>query len=75
MLVAVLVSALWRHAVHARLVHPDASDKELAMLTRRLTPGLAGYVVMIGAGLFVPVLAVLGYFVVAVYFLVPLRRQ
>lgn len=44
-----LVSALWRYAVRASLVRPDAPDDDLALLTRRLTPGLAGYVVMICA--------------------------
>jgi hypothetical protein len=54
-------------------VHPDATGDELTMLTRRLTPGLAGYVVMICAGLFLPVIAVAGYFVIAIWYLVPLR--
>ena len=47
-------------------------------LTIRLTPGLAGYVVMIVLGLFFPTLAVLGYLAIAVVLLVPfslLRRR
>lgn len=70
---ATLVSALWRYAVHAALVQPDAADDEVAMLTSRLTPGLAGYVVMICAGLFLPVVAIAGYLVIALWYLVPLR--
>ena len=43
-------------------------------LTKRLTPSLAGHVV-IGVGLFLPVLALLGYLALAVYILVPLRQS
>jgi hypothetical protein len=48
------------------------------MITKRLAPGLAGYVAMIVLGLFLPVVAVLGYLVIAVYIIVPigaLRRR
>ena len=41
------------------------------MLTKRLTPGLAAYVVLIGVGLLSPLVAVLGYLAIAVYFIVP----
>ena len=47
------------------------------MLTRRLTPGLAGYVLVIVLGLFLPGAAVLGYLIIAVYIILPfgaLRR-
>ena len=37
-------------------------------------PGLAGYVVMIVLGLFLPVIAVIGYFAIAVFILVPVPR-
>jgi hypothetical protein len=48
------------------------------MITKRLTPGLAGYVMLIVLGLFLPVVAVLGYLVIALYIIVPigaLRRR
>ena len=48
------------------------------MLTRRLTPGLAGYVLVIVLGLFLPGAAVLGYLIIAVYIILPfgaLRRR
>lgn len=70
--VSAVVSTLWRFAVRESLVRPDAKDSDVRMLTRRLTPGLAGYVAMLGTGLFVPVLAVFGYLAIAVYFIVPL---
>jgi len=46
-----LLSALWRHALRQRLVDPDAPETDLRLLTRRLEPGMAGYVVLIGLGL------------------------
>ncbi len=49
----------------------DAADEHIADLTSRLTPGLAGYVVMLVLGLFLPTLAVVGYLVVAIFILVP----
>ena len=56
-LTSALVSLLWRYAVRERLIRRDASDSDLKMLTKRLTPSLAGYVTMIRLGLFLPVLA------------------
>lgn len=73
-----LLAALWRYAVHEHLVRPDARDEEVAVLSKKLTPGLAFYVVMIGLGLFVPLGAVLGYLGIALFHLVPvsgLRRR
>ena len=70
---AVLIGVLWGYAVRAGLVRPDAEDQDVRTLTKRLTPSLAGYVVIIGVGLFLPVLALLGYLALAVYILVPLR--
>jgi uncharacterized membrane protein len=78
LLAAVLVAVIWRYAVGAGLVRPDAGDEEVRMLTQRFTPGLGGYVVVIGIGLFLPVVAVLGYLLIAVFFMVPvglLRRR
>ncbi len=77
LLTSLLVSALWRYAVHAGLVRRDLATEDVVGLTRRLTPGLAGYVVMIVLGVFLPVIAVVGYFAIAVFILVPfhvLRR-
>ncbi len=71
LLTAAVVAVLWRYAVRERLVRPDMQDEDVKTLTKRLTPGLAGYVAMIVLGLFVPVLAVLGYLAVAVYIIVP----
>jgi hypothetical protein len=66
------VSVLWRYAVSERLIRSDIADSDVRLLTKRLAPGLAGYVVVIVLGLFLPVLAVLGYLVLALYIIVPL---
>ncbi len=76
LLVAVfLLWVLWRYAVREGLVRPDADDVEISELTVRLTPGLAGYGVLIIVGLFVPEVAIAGYLAVALYFIVPLHRR
>ncbi|HEX6919563.1 MAG TPA: hypothetical protein VF314_04985 [Actinomycetes bacterium] len=78
LLTSVVMSVLWRYAVRERLVRPDAADDDVRTLTRRLTPGLAGSLAMIAVGLFLPVVAVLGYLAIAVYIIVPfdaIRRR
>jgi uncharacterized membrane protein len=74
-LASALVSLLWRYAVREKLIRLDLADADVKMLTKRLTPGLAGYVAMIALGLFLPVLAVLGYLAIAVYIIVPIVRS
>jgi uncharacterized membrane protein len=69
---SLLVSILWRYAVHEELVRSDVEDEEVRLLTTKLTPGLAAYVVIILVGLFLPLVAVVGYLAVALYFIVPL---
>jgi uncharacterized membrane protein len=70
---AALLSVLWRYAWHAHLVRPDVHDEELTLLRSRLTPGLAAYVLVIALGLLVPVAALVGYLLIALYFVVPVR--
>jgi uncharacterized membrane protein len=72
---AALLYLLWRYALHAKLIRPDTSDDEVTLLSQRLTPGLAGYAVLIIIGIFVPILAVVGYFLIALFFLLPVRRS
>ena len=73
LLASILLWALWRYAGHVHLVRPDVADEDVTTLSKRLTPGLAGYLVLIALGLFFPVVAVVGYFAIAVFILVPLR--
>jgi uncharacterized membrane protein len=72
---AFILSVLWRYAVREDHVRPDALDEEVSELTVRLTPGLASYAILIGVGLFLPDVAICGYLVVALYFIVPIHRR
>jgi uncharacterized membrane protein len=74
LLTSTMLWVLWRYAVRARLVRPDLDDEEVELLTQRLTPGLAGYLVLIAGGLFLPVIAVVGYLAIALYYIIPFRR-
>jgi uncharacterized membrane protein len=69
-----MLLALWRYAVRAKLVRPDLADEEIELLTERLTPGLTAYLVLIVSGLFLPVVAVIGYLAIALYYIIPFRR-
>jgi uncharacterized membrane protein len=75
LLTLTLLWTLWRYAVRAGLVRPDADDEEIQLLTQRLTPGLGGYLVLIVAGLFVPLIAVIGYLAIALFYILPVRRR
>ena len=74
LVLATTMLVLWRYAVRAKLVRPDLGDEEIELLTQRLTPGLGGYVVLIVTGLFVPVVAVIGFLAIALYYIIPFRR-
>jgi len=73
-LTSTLLLVLWRYAVRRQLVRPDTGDEEIQLLTQRLTPGLGGYAVLIVAGLFYPIIAVIGYLAIAIYYIVPSRH-
>jgi uncharacterized membrane protein len=70
-LAVTMLSVVWRYASRAQLVRPDLADQDVRTLTKRLTPTLGVYVAMIVVGLFLPVLAVLGYLVIALFMLIP----
>jgi hypothetical protein len=55
-------------------VRPDTADEEIELLTQRLTPGLSAYVVLIVSGLWRPVIAVIGFLGIALYYIIPFRR-
>ena len=79
LLAMTMVSVTWRYAVRAELVRPALAGEDVKLLTKRLTPTLGVYVVMILVGLFLPTVAMLGYMLLALFILVPLgalrRRQ
>ena len=70
-----MLSLTWRHALRAGLVREDLDEGELDELTRRLTPGVAGYVVAIVIGLFAPIAAVVLYAAIGFFMIVPTRRH
>jgi uncharacterized membrane protein len=72
LLASVLVSVLWRYALREGLLRPDRSDDEVQVLTHRLTPSLASYAVLIALGLFLPLVAVAGYLLIAVFLILPI---
>jgi uncharacterized membrane protein len=76
-LASLLLSVLWRYAVHAGLLRPETPAGAVQSLPTWLTPGLAGYLIMLLLGLFLPLAAVFGYLAVALYLVVPfeLRRH
>ena len=74
LLTTTMLLVLWRYAVWAHLVRPDLADEEIELLTQRLTPGLSAYVVLIVSGLFFPVIAVIGFLGIALYYIIPFRR-
>ncbi len=75
LLASALLLALWRYARRDGLVRPDAGDEEIQLLTKRLTPGLTAYLALIVVGLFFPVVAVIGYLTIALYFIIPFRHR
>ena len=72
LLASLTLSAMWQWARHAELVTAVSRDEEVQFLTRRLAPGVGGYVAILVLGIFEPTLAVLGYLLVALFFLIPL---
>ena len=66
-----LVSVLWRYAVKAHLVKPDLAYEDVQTLTKRLTPTLGVYVLLIILGLFAPFVAVSGYLLLALFVIIP----
>lgn len=70
-LALIMVSVSWRYAVREQLVRPDLADQDVKTLTKRLTPTLGLYAVMIVLGLFLPTVAVFGYLALALFVLIP----
>ena len=70
-----LLSVLWTLAVRGGLVHPETGDEEITLLSRRLRPSLALYVVLIVVGWFTPIVAVIGYLVIAFFLIFPLNLR
>ena len=72
LLASLTLSAMWQWARHARLVRHVSREEDVGFLTRRLAPGVGGYVAILGLGIFQPTLAVVGYLLIALFFMIPL---
>jgi uncharacterized membrane protein len=70
-----LLSVMWTLAVRHQLVHPATGDEEITLLSRRLRPSLALYLVLIVVGLFTPLIAVIGYLVIAFFLIFPIKLR
>lgn len=68
-----LLSVMWTLAVRHQLVHPATDDEEITLLSKRLRPSLALYVVPIVVGWFTPLIAVIGYLVIAFFLIFPIK--
>jgi len=71
MIVSILIYSLWKFAVKDKLVKIESSDDDIEVISKRLKPSLAAYIVLIIIGLFVPIIAVIGYFLIALYIIFP----
>jgi uncharacterized membrane protein len=68
-----LLSLMWAQAVRHQLVHPATGDEEITLLSKRLRPSLALYLVLIVVGWFTPLIAVIGYLVIAFFLIFPIK--
>jgi uncharacterized membrane protein len=66
-------SILCHYALWQGLVKRDNSEEDVRALTSKLDPGLVSYAVAIGIGLWRPNVAVVLYFVIAVFLIIPFR--
>ena len=66
-----LLWLVWCYAVREKLIR-SISDAGVKTITKKLRLALAAYLVMILLGLFLPLAAVIGYLIIAVYNIVPL---
>jgi uncharacterized membrane protein len=72
LLASLVLSAMWQWARHAGLVNSVSRDEEVRYLTRRLAPGVGGYAAILLVGIFQPTIAVIGYLLIALFFMIPL---
>lgn len=75
LVIALSLSSLWSFALNEKLVRLDPDHEDIQLLTRRLTPGLAFYLIFLLVGLFLPTVAVFGYMLVAIGLLIPTRKK
>jgi uncharacterized membrane protein len=74
LIIRLLGSALDAYARHEHLYSPKGEGEELQSTQRKFLPVVTGYVIAILIGLAMPILAVVIYFGLAVYLVVPFRE-
>src|SRR5215475_10955788 len=67
------IAIVWHYALWQRLVTKDNSEADVRALTSKLDPSLASYAVVIGIGLWRPGVAVVLYFAIALFMIIPFR--
>jgi uncharacterized membrane protein len=67
------IAIVWHYALWQGLVTKDNSEADVRALTTKLDPSLVSYVVVIGIGLWRPGVAVVCYFVIALFMIIPFR--
>ena len=70
---SLLIAALWLYAARAGLIRAGIDDLQVRLLSRRLTSGIAGYGVLIAIGFVRPTIAVIGFLLIAIFFLIPFQ--
>jgi uncharacterized membrane protein len=71
--ISAFTSILWHYAVAEHLVRQGDREGDVRALTSKLDPSLASYAVAIGLGLLRPNAAVVLYFVIALFVIIPFR--
>ncbi len=71
--IAAMTSVVWRHSVAEHLISDEHPKEHVRAITAKLTPSLWFYLVAIALGLAVPPVAIVLYFVIAFYLLIPFR--
>jgi uncharacterized membrane protein len=67
------IAIVWHYALWQRLVTKDNSEDDVRALTKKLDPSLVSYAVVIGIGLWRPGVAVVLYFAIALFMIIPFR--
>ena len=71
--ISAFIAIVWHYALWQRLITKDSSEDDVRALTAKLDPSLVSYAVVIGLGLWQPKVAVVLYFVIALFMIIPFR--
>ena len=71
--ISAFIAIIWHYALWQRLVTKDNTEGDVRALTKKLDPSLASYAVVIGIGLWRPGVAVVLYFAIALFMIIPFR--